>query len=157
MLYGASGDTGLQQKIDDSLATLDPKPRLKNTHREFKRIIVTEQKDAAELHVPYPAIGFNTPPIVVFLFVGVHDGKPWILEIEKDGRDTLYDERLGNFAAIGSGKPWAEAIFRPHLRTERDIELGKVFAYRILDDSINLAAAYLATPIHIFTISLAQG
>lgn len=85
--------------------------------------------------------------------MGVHEGTPWIREIEKDGRDTLFDERQGNFAAIGSGKPWAEAFFRTHLRTERNLELGKLFAYRILEDSISLAAAYLAKPIHIFTIS----
>jgi 20S proteasome alpha/beta subunit len=98
-------------------------------------------------------LGFNTPPIAILLFAGVFDDKPWILEIERDGRDTLYDKRLGEFAAIGSGKPWAEAILRPRLKTERHLELGKVFAYRTLKDSIDLAAAGLAEPIRMFTIS----
>jgi hypothetical protein len=48
----------------------------------------------------------------------------------------------------------AQALFRPHLRTERDLRTGKIFAYRILEDAIELSAAYLAKPIHIQTIAL---
>ena len=95
-----------------------------------------------------------TPPPAILLFAGVFKGFPWILEIEKDGRDTMYDANLGNFAAIGSGKPWAQAIFRPHLTTERDLNLGKIFTRRVLEDAIDLAAGGLARPIHIHTITL---
>jgi 20S proteasome alpha/beta subunit len=153
ILYAGSGDVGLLQKINENLETLTPKSKLKNTRQEIKKVVVTELNASAQVHAPYPQMGWNVPPPAILLFAGIHDGKPWILEIERDGRDTFYDSNFGNFAAIGSGKPWAEATFRPHLRTERNLELGKIFAYRILDDAINLAAAYLAKPVHIFTIS----
>ena len=104
--------------------------------------------------MPYPQQGFHQPPVAILLFAGVHERSPWILEIEKDGRDTLYGGDLGNFCAIGSGKPWAQAVFRPHLGTGRDLQLGKVFACRVLEDSIDLAASFLARPIHIHTVSL---
>lgn len=48
----------------------------------------------------------------------------------------------------------AQALFRPHLRTERDLRAGKIFAYRILEDAINLSSGGLAKPIHVQSISL---
>lgn len=48
----------------------------------------------------------------------------------------------------------AQAIFRTHRGTERDLRLGKVFAYRVVEDAIDLSAAYLARPIHVYTVSL---
>jgi 20S proteasome alpha/beta subunit len=154
ILYGGSGDVGLLQKIDNNLATLHQWSDLKGMCREIKNLIVPEQREAVQSHVNYPQMPFNLPPTAILLFAGVHNDQPWILEIERNGGDTIYGEKLGNFAAIGSGKPWAQALFRPHLYRERDLELGKIFAYRILDDAINLAAGGLAKPIRIYTISL---
>ena len=48
----------------------------------------------------------------------------------------------------------ARALFRPHLETQRDLELGKIFTYRILDDVIELSSGGVAHPIHIHTISV---
>lgn len=154
ILFGGSGDVGLLQKFDECLTPLSLKPTLKKTRQDIKALVIPELKQSAELHVPYPQQGFHQPPIAVLLFTGIHNRKPWILEIERDGRDTLYDEALGDFAAIGSGKPWAQAVFRPHLMTPRDLNLGKIFAFRVLEDSINLAAAFLSKPIFMYTITL---
>lgn len=154
ILYGGSGDVGLLQKIHDSLAGFQARHSLKRIRQELKKLVVPELKESRELHVPYPQQGFHQPPEATLLFAGVFENRPWILEIEKDGRDTMYGPELGWFAAIGSGKPWAQAIFRPHLGTERDLSLGKVFACRVLEDSIDLAAAFLAKPIHLHSIAL---
>lgn len=153
ILYGGSGDVGLLQKIEESLGTLTAKATLKRLRQDIKKLVIPELKEARELHVPYPQAPYHQPPDATLLFAGVLDSRPWILEIEKDGRDTVYGEDLGNFAAIGSGKPWAQAIFRPHLRTKRDLRLGKIFAYRVVEDSIELAAGFLAGPVHIYIIS----
>jgi len=154
ILYGGSGDVGLFQKISENLQTFSPKENLKRTCQEIRKLIIPELKNASETHVPYRQSIFGSPPSTIMLFSGVQKGKPWILEIERDGRDTFYNDDMGNFAAIGSGKPWAQAIFRLHLKTKRDLKLGKIFAYRVMEDSIDLSAAFLAKPIHIFTISL---
>ncbi len=74
--------------------------------------------------------------------------------IEKDNSDTIYGDEYGNFAAVESGKSPAHALFRPHLCSERTLRLGKVHAYRILDDAMNLAAQGLGCPVNIHTISL---
>lgn len=154
ILYGASADVGLLQKLNEELQTFTPKSNFKNILKEIKKLVVPELKESAMLHVPYPQQGFYQPPVAVLLFAGVTDGEAWILEIERDGRDTRYGEDLGDFAAIGSGKPWAQAVFRPHLFTERDLKLGKIFAYRVVEDSIELASGGLAKPINMFTISI---
>ncbi len=154
VLYGGSGDVGLMQKIDESLSAAVMRPTLQVMRREIKKRVGPELRESTSLHAAYPTVENQLPPIAVILFVGILDGKPWILEIEKDNRDTIYGDSLGNFAAIGSGKMLAQALFRPHLTTERDLRAGKIFAYRILEDAIDLSAAYLAKPIHIHTIAL---
>lgn len=155
ILYGGSGDGGLLDRIAGNLeASYQPKRSLKAVRQELRKLILPDLKEAIETHVQYPQSPFHQPPEAIHLLVGVLNDEPWILEIERDGRDTWFGERLGYFAAIGSGKPWAQAIFRPHLWTERDLRLGQIFAYRTMTDAIDLAAAFLAPPIRIFTISL---
>jgi proteasome beta subunit len=155
ILCGGSGDVGLLQKIREGLDLITSLgPKFKVTRQALKRVIVPELREARDNHVAQNLQGFNIPPIASCLFGCVQGGLPFILEIELDGRDTVYDKNLGSFAAIGSGKPLAQAIFRPHLNTPRDLNLGKIFAYRILDDAIELAASGLARPIHLYTINL---
>lgn len=154
ILCGGSGDVGLLQNIREGLELLRLAPKFRVTRQAIKRIVVPELKEARDLHVPQQLQGFNVPPIASMLFGCVQNGLPFILEIELDGRDTTYDKNLGSFAAIGSGKSLAQAIFRPHLNTPRDLNLGKIFAYRILDDAIELAAQGLARPIHLYTLDL---
>jgi 20S proteasome alpha/beta subunit len=154
ILYGGSGDVGLVQKIDESLNAYMRKTSFKAIRQEIRKLILPELREASQFHAPYPQAPFHKPPEAVLLFAGVHDRKPWIIEIERDCRDTMYGEAFGNFAAIGSGKPLAQAIFYPHFKTSRDLKLGKIFAYRIIDDSINLAAAYLSAPVCMYTISI---
>ena len=153
ILYGASGDVGLAQKVDEALKAYKPKTLLKQIRSGIKSLVVLELKASIEQHVPYPNPSFHLPPAVILLFAGVLDGHPWILEIERDARDTLYDESMGNFAAIGSGKLLAHAFFRPHFGTKRTLRTGKVLAYRVLDDAISIAGAGLALPLHVHTIS----
>lgn len=152
LLYGGSGDGGLLQKIDDALSGCPGRDRIRRWRQELKGRIVPEQREAVQVHAPYPAAGFHAPPVAILLFAGICEGQPFLLEIEKDGRDTVYNAGMGHFAAIGSGKPWAQALFRPYLFTPRDLELGTIFAYRVLEDAIDLASANLARPIHIWRI-----
>lgn len=155
LLCGGSGDVGLLQNIRENLETVRIAPKFKATRQHIKQLVVPELRHAKDLHVPQNLPGgYHIPPIASLLIACVQGGLPFILEIEVDGRDTVYDRNLGLFAAIGSGKSLAQAIFRPHLNTPRDLNLGKIFAYRILDDAIELAASGLARPIHLYTVDL---
>jgi 20S proteasome alpha/beta subunit len=156
ILCGCSGDGGLIQKIHEDLdgMSLTLSGKFKNTRQAIKRVVIQEMKDARDTHVAQPLQGFNTPPTATLLFGCIQNRLPFILEIEVDGRDTLYDHTYGWFNAVGSGKPWAQAIMRSHLAAERDLNLGKILAYRVLEDSIELAAEGLAKPIHLYTLDL---
>jgi proteasome beta subunit len=154
ILYGAAGDVDLHQKLDQNLQSVKMRPSLQVMRREIKKYIGPELRESAQQHAPYPLPRYHQPPQAILLFVGILDGEPWVLQIEKDNTDTLFGDDLGNFAAIGSGELLARALFRPHLETQRDLELGKIFAYRILDDVIELSSEGVAHPIHVHTISL---
>src|SRR5437870_3347681 len=120
------------QRVDERLEGFTPKASIKRTRQELKQLILPELRENAQFHAPYPQQPFNTPPILVSLFAGVHEEMPWILEIERDGRDEMFGAQVGHFHAIGSGAPAAHTLMRTHLKSERTLELGKVFAYRIL-------------------------
>ena len=45
-------------------------------------------------------------------------------------------------------------MFRPHLHGQRNLDLGKVLACRVLEDAIDLAAGHVAPPIYIHSIDL---
>jgi proteasome beta subunit len=154
ILYGGSGDHGLLQKLDENLKSVKMRPTLQVMRREIKKYIGPELRESAQQHAPYPLPDYHQPPQAILLFVGILDGEPWILQIEKNNSDTLFGDELGNFAAIGSGELLARALFRPHLETQRDLELGKIFTYRMLDDVIELSSGGVARPIHIHTISV---
>ncbi len=149
ILYGGSGDVGLIQKIQESLKNYRHRNNIKNIRQELKIHIIPVLKESNQLHAPYPQSQFYQPPIAIFLFVGIINEHAWILEIERDGRDTLYGEDMGYFHAIGSGKPWAQASFRRYLHEKRKLELGKVLAYRTIYDSIALSAMGLSEPVQI--------
>lgn len=151
ILYAGSGDVGLIQKISESLNGYNRRNKIIEIRKELQSHVVPVMKEAYNLYIPSPP-PFDRPPSATLLFVGVTKGDPWIIEIERDGRDTLYDKELGCFDAIGSGKPWAQALFRKYLKLERDLKLGQIFAYRVLEESIEIASAYLCGPIHIHTI-----
>lgn len=156
ILYGGSGDVGLIQCVDEALqafpARLADKPF--NVRKDIKKLILPHLAEARDNHIAQRVLGLDTPPVACTLFCGIVAGSRWILEIEIDGRDTLYSTSdFGYFAAIGSGKAFAQALFRPHLYTERYLKNGKVMLYRILDDSILLAAGGLAHPIRMYTIT----
>lgn len=156
ILFGGSGDVGLIKRILEGLtsATFSPNVKFKDTRRAIKNAVLPHMREATEDHIPQPIQGFNMPPCATLMFGCIQHKLPFVLEVEVDGRDTLYDKSYGSFNAIGSGKGLAQAIMRPHLTRERDLRLGKILAYRVLEDSIELAASGLAKPIRIYALAL---
>ena len=160
ILWGGSGDVGTIQKVghqlENQITSLPSKPY--QTRRKIKQIIASELNNSYSGFIPIPNQK-NQPPKTSFLLVWVQNNKPWILEIDFNGTDTFYTEQYKWFYAIGSGKPWAMALFSRHSGgklEERNLEFGKALAYRILEDSIKIAAGYIAEPIHISTISVVE-
>jgi len=156
ILYGGAGDVGVLQKIDASLGAqvrenAGPFVALRGA---IQAAVVAELRRASALHVPQPDPGFRHPPAATLLFGIIYGQQSYLLEVERDGRDTLFGPEFGNFGAIGSGKALAQALMRPHLLAERDLLTGRVLAYRIVEDAIALAAWGLAEPVRLHTLAL---
>lgn len=153
ILFGASGDYGLLQKVFENM--IDPPitaVKLKALRQALKQRFAQEVTLSTQYHCPqHPA---DAPPPCIALLAGVLEHKPFVLEFDKNATDTIFDDNLGSFNAIGSGKAFAQALFRPFLYKERDLEKAKVLAYKIIDDSINIAAFGLAAPVRISIVTL---
>ncbi|MCL5736924.1 MAG: hypothetical protein M1274_15365 [Actinobacteria bacterium] len=155
ILFGGSGDVGVLQKYERSLDSLKPKNHFDATVQLVKSRLCQILREGAENHAPHPEPPFNRPPFGVLLLAAVWEGKPWVVEFERDGRDQIYDMRFGRFAAIGSGKVFAHAIARPYLYYEpRTLAAGQCICYRVMQDAIALAASGLAEPIDMSWINL---
>jgi hypothetical protein len=81
-------------------------------------------REAKDDHIPQTA--FPEPPTATLMFGCIQNKQPIILEVEMDGRDTVYDKPYGSFNAIGSGKALAQVLMRNHLHTPRNLRLGKL-------------------------------
>jgi len=157
VLFGGAGDFGLIQKLTEDLndLKLSPSAQFRATRREIRKACLPALQEASNTHIRVYVPGCDTdPPTATLLFGGIHRNKPFLLEIEANGRDTLYDDNFGNFRAIGRGTSLAQAVMWTHLNTKRDLQLGKILAYRVLEDSIALSSTGLAKPIHLYAITL---
>jgi 20S proteasome alpha/beta subunit len=154
ILFGGSGDVGLIKRILEELNTSNLKhPNFKTTRRSIKDAVLPHMREAKEDHIPQK--GFADPPTATLMLGCIQNTQPMILEVEMDGRDTVYDKSYGSFNAIGSGKALAQALMRNHLHTTpRNLRLGKILAYRVLEDAINIAAFGLAKPIRLYTMDV---
>ena len=150
ILLGISGASGTTQHIEEAFATFQPKDSLKRIRQEVKKIVTSELKEAYSGYVYVPGTQAN-PPVAVVLLAGLCENRPFILEVDRDGQDTVFGDGLGSFAAVGSGKMIAQAIFRPHLGPagSRSEEQAKVLACRVIEDAIALSAAFVAAPVHL--------
>lgn len=148
IIWGGSGNVSVLQKMESRLEHIKMKNRFEATIGEIKGAVCQIQKEALDGHVPYPGRPYETPPAGIALFAAVHDQQPWVFEIERNGEDTVMDDRYGRFAAAGSGKIFAHAIARPYLfHQPRSLRVGQCIAYRVVQDSIALASAGLCEPI----------
>jgi 20S proteasome alpha/beta subunit len=156
MVLGGSGNVGLLQTIREVVdGYTGTASTIKNVRRDLKALMLPQQRQAIADHIPLQMAGMNQPPVACLLAAGYAGAMPFLIEFEANGEDTSYDASMGNFCAIGSGKTYAHALFRTHLTRKRDLKLGKILAFRVVSDSIDLAHYGLAHPVHMWTITQA--
>lgn len=160
ILVGGTGDVGMMQKTmfayNTASDSIRRKENVNSLRKELKRVHKQEQVEALESHIQIP----NTElPLLGLLFAGIVGSAPFVLEIAASNTDTEYSDDMGGFYAVGSGGPLAQTIYRPFLfeTGTRAIEIAKVQSCRVLEDAIELSHAFLAHPIHIYSIATADG
>ena len=150
MVFGGSGDVGLIQKISASISQSTHQKDIIKLRKELKAKICNELLESNKSFVPHPS-SRSQPPLVVSMVAGYVNDNPFLFEFDQNGTDTDYTTLKG-FLAIGSGKPWAQAYFRPYLNFTKNIKASKIISYRIISDAITLSSGGLSEPIHIVSI-----
>lgn len=158
VLSAYSGDIGLAQKARAALSQGHP-GELKNKAPQQVRKILTGRavpvlKEAMDLFVR-PAVPHQPwPPMATLdsIFAFVHDGKPYLLQVDRNGVDTLIEHIA--FLSIGSGDIFAFADLRRRWPQPRDVARARVVAYRVIRDAIEVAAFGLGMPIDIWTLGV---
>ncbi len=150
-VWSGSGDVGLLQKIGlglDDLSEGTLKRPIAKLRAEIRAKVRGEQKDAGEKYLP---IAKKFPmPIAHVLVAGYSEGKPWILEIDPNGTDTLLEEY--RFAAVGGGAHFVYAVLSGFGRHSWTLETGKIVCYKVVHEAINVAAFGLGLPIQIWEL-----
>jgi 20S proteasome alpha/beta subunit len=154
ILFGASGAGGFIQRVTEDLndLKLSQSAKFSTVRQNIQNACLPALEEAKDrLYVP----GYGDEKMrTAILFGCIHRNQPFLLEIAANGEHMVYDDNYGNFWAIGCGTTLAQAFMRTHLNTNRDLRLGKILAYRVLEDSIELSDMGLAKPIHLQTLTL---
>ena len=154
-LMGSSGETGFIERVQHGLMKAQSnyfvKPPM-DLRRNLVKTINPLQHEAKAQLVSFPSVlNPEIPPHGGFLFAGVRDGAPWIIEIDPHGRDGFQDQF--GFAAIGSGDQFARAILQQYVSAARPtVEEGKIFSWAAVSDAIEIAAYGLGHPISLWEI-----
>jgi len=154
IVWGASGDVGVQQKVASALEAMDPQMLQQSIKRLRPRLVeavVKVQKQAATNYIQIdPAM---PSPAVDVLISGQTAGEAWILEVSRNGSDQQHEAR--GFCAVGSGDILAyhacESL-RHHDIRQQTVFYGQVLAYRVLEAAIRTAALWLGLPIQMWVI-----
>ena len=156
ILIGGTGDVGVMQKAMFAYsAARDSISRKTNVNSLRKELKIYHKQEQTEALQSFINISNTEAPLLGLLFAGIVGTTPFVLEINANNTGTEYSDDLGGFYAVGSGASLAQSLYRPFLfeTDSRTIEIGKVQAYKVLDDAIELSHAFLAHPVHIYSIA----
>lgn len=155
IVWGASGDIGLQQKIAHALEKEHHPQSLKKSIKELRPKLVSTvipilqaaAKNYIDMDKSLP------PPTADILFAGVTDGRPRILEVARNGSDMQHEDQ--GFYAVGSGDIFARYAHQSLLHLgvkEKALYQCQMVAYRVIDTAIETAAYGLGPPIQMWLI-----
>ena len=156
ILWSGSGEVGFIQKIDRALNGL-PNESKKRSIEELRQqiidIIYTQRHRALvrsrELHGKEE--GDRKASYADTLFCAYEKGKPKIIHITADAKDEDLEEF--GYAASGIGDTFAYTLLRGRDIKSLSCDEGKVLAYKVIRESIDVGAFGLGEPIDIWVIS----
>ncbi len=152
-LWSGSGEVGFIQKVEKAIERFPFE--LKNAgideiKSQIIRVIHKIRKDALDLHTGLHGSekGASSADL---LFADCKDGIPKILHVNADVKDTELQEF--GYGATGIGDTFAYTILMNYYVNIFSVDLGKVLAYRVIKDAMEVGAFGLGEPIDIWTIT----
>lgn len=155
ILWSGSGEVGFMQKIEkalDSLPSASKKSSIEEVRQKTIDIIYTLRHKALgrsrELHGREE--GSRKASFADTLFCSYEKGKPKIIHINADAQDEDLEEF--GYAASGIGDTFAYTLLRGKDIKSLSCEEGKLLAYKVIRESIDVGAFGLGEPIDIWVI-----
>lgn len=155
ILWGGSGHVNFIQKIErgiDSLPRESRRSDIDNFIPAARGIIINIRREILEaMRLIHGANADNIASKAVTIFAGLSNGKPKIIAIDHDGNDIELQDY--GYAAIGIGDTFAHTILKNFDNiNELSLEYGKLVAYKVVKDAIDVGAYGLGEPIDIWTL-----
>jgi len=157
ILFGASGSVGAIQRVRDifrQYATAISQEGLyyENTVR-IRREIFELMKGELDRHQAFHGRREGAPLADILVCVcELPQGKFRIWHITADCSEEFLDE-VG-YGCSGIGDTFAHTLLRNYYSEDLDIDAGKVIAYRVIKDAIDVGAFGLGEPIDIWVMRL---
>ena len=158
VLFGAAGSIGVIQKCRDLTSSFSEKLE-KNWNyemmEELKRSLFNILKNEIDRHRVFykgtPHEDIAHAPVADILLCKFSDNQKIIWHIAPDCSDEKLDE-IG-YGCSGNGDVFAHTLLKNYLKEDIDIEKGKLIAFRVIKEAINIGAYGLGEPIDIWTIT----
>ena len=172
LLFGASGTIGtiqrcrecvekyadkLSESLDQSIReeTINGRVETISVRDKVRQLVYSINKRELERYKAFHDDDKGAPlaDILIVLCSG-EEGKLKIWHVAPDGGEEFLDE-LG-YACTGIGDTFAYAYLANFYSEELDVERGKLVAYRVIKDAINIGAYGLGEPIDIWTVKVTK-
>jgi proteasome beta subunit len=154
-LWGASGSLGLIQRIGarlDSVPTEYKNAGLDNLVSDISGIVYQLRGETLQRHRNlYGQERDHEAETVDLLLAEYRGGNSRILHVTRDGI-TEFLEEIG-IGASGIGDTFAYTILKGFNVRQLTVDAGKVLAYRVIRDAIDVGAFGLGEPIDIWVIT----
>ena len=158
VIFGASGSVGTMQKCRDLIKgyceELSKGLTLK-VREEIRQNLFKIMKTEADRHKAFHGDTKGAPLADILIVIYEPDGRYRIWHVAPDCSDELLDE-LG-YACSGIGDTFAYTLLKNYYSSDMEIEKGKLVAYRVIKDAIDVGAYGLGEPIDIWTMKVTNG
>lgn len=166
VLFGAAGSVGIIQRSRDIIQSFSEKLEKGWNYElmeEIRKGLFAIYKNEIERHRDFytdtPHEDIKNAPVADVLLCNlfIKENKPQkiIWYIAPDCSDEMLDE-IG-YGCCGIGDVFAHTLLKNYLVKELDIEKGKLVAYRVIKEAIEIGAYGLGEPIDIWVITTDEG
>jgi 20S proteasome alpha/beta subunit len=171
LLYGASGYIGVIQRCKEEIARFgkriseeglntlieerspDGNVTYISIRDKIRQQIFLINKYEREMHKEFYGKEEEAPIAnILITFYDKEEKKFRIWHILPDGGEEFLEE-LG-YGCVGIGDTFAHAFIKDYYNSDLDVERGKLLAYRIIKDAIEIGAFGLGEPIDIWTMKM---
>jgi len=158
ILFGASGSVGTVQKSKEIFERFAQQLNNKfdlDIRDQIRQSLFQIMKNEFDRHKAFHGKSEGAPLADILICIKLKNGNCKIWHITPDCAEEFLDE-LG-YGCSGIGDTFAYTLLKNYYSPEMDIERGKLVAYRVIKEAIEIGAFGLGEPIDIWTLNKETG